>query len=82
MDTSVQLPHVITEERKQGKIDIIRAIKGTHKYNTRSRVNHVTTFKNTPKIFKMDMTDTAKTHIGSDYISHIDPKKIQSQCNH
>ena len=26
--------------------------KVTHKYNTRSRVNHVTTFKNTPKIFK------------------------------
>ena len=50
-------------------------IKGTHEYNTRSRVNHVSTFKNTPKMFKMDMIDTSKTHIGSDYISNTDPKK-------
>ena len=49
--------------------------KGTHNYNTSSRVNHVTTFKNTPKIFQMDMTDTAKTYIGSYYIAHTYPKK-------
>ena len=35
----------------------------------------MTTFKNTPKMFKMDMTDTATTHIGSDYTAKIDPKK-------
>ena len=44
-DTPVSLPHVIPEGKKQGKSDIIRARKVTHKYNTRSRVNHVTTFK-------------------------------------
>ena len=52
--------------RKTGKSDIRRAKKGTHKYNTRSGVNHVTTVKNPPKTFKMDVTDTAKTHIVSD----------------
>ena len=51
---------------------------GTHKYNTRSstkRVKHVTTFKNTPNVFKMDAIDTFKTHIGTDYIARIDPKR-------
>ena len=42
------------------------ARKGKHKYNTRSRVNHVKTFKNKPKMFKIDTTDTSKTHIGTD----------------
>ena len=51
------------------------ARKGAHKYNIRSRVNHVTTFKNTPKVFKMDTPDTSKIHIGSDYIDHKDPQK-------
>ena len=44
-------------------------------YNTRSKVNHVTTFKNSPQMFKRDMTDTSTTHIGSDYIDKIDSKK-------
>ena len=35
----------------------------------------MTTSKNTPKMFKIDMKNTAKTHIGSDYISHIDPQE-------
>ena len=35
----------------------------------------MTIFKNTLKIFKMDMPDISKTYIGSDYIDHIDPKK-------
>ena len=51
---------------------------GKHKYNIRSstkRVTHVTTFKNTPNMFLMDATDTLKTHIGTDYIAGIDPKK-------
>ena len=50
-------PHVITEFEKQGEIDIRMAKTGTHKYSTRSstiRVNHVTTVKNTPNIFKID----------------------------
>ena len=59
-------PHVIHEAEKQEKSDIIMARKGKHKYNTRSRVNHVTTFKNTLKILKMDTKYTSKTHIGTD----------------
>ena len=51
---------------KTRKSDIRRARKVTHKYNNRSRVNHVTTFKNSPKMFKMNVIDTAKSHIGSD----------------
>ena len=51
------------------------AIKVTQKYNNRSRVNHVATFKNTPKMFEMDTTDTSKKHIVSDYIAHTEPKK-------
>ena len=72
-DTPVPLTHVIPDGKQQGKRDIRRARKGTHKYNTRSRVNHVTTFKNTPQNFKKDMIDTSTTHIGSDYIDHTDP---------
>ena len=52
----VQTP-VIPEVKKQGKIDIRMARTGTHQFNTRSknkRVDHVTTFKNTPSMFKMD----------------------------
>ena len=60
-DTSVPIPHGIPEEEKQGKIDIRRARKVTHKHNTRSRVNHVTTFNNSPKTFKMD-TYSVKKH--------------------
>ena len=51
------------------------ARKGTQKYNTRSRLNHATTSKNTPQMFKKDVIDTSTTHIGSDYISKIEPKK-------
>ena len=71
VDTSEPQPHVIPEVEKHGKSDIRMARKGTHKYNTRSRVNHVTTFKNTPKTFKMDTTGTSKTYIGTDYIAQI-----------
>ena len=58
---------------------------GTHKYNTRSstkRVKHVTTFKNTPNIFKLDAADTLETHIDTDYIFAQTPKNIQSHWNH
>ena len=73
-DTPEPLLRVIPE-KKQENSDIRRAIKGTHKYNTRSKVNHVTTFKNTPQMFKKYMTDTSTTHIGSDYIAKTYPKK-------
>ena len=63
-DTPVPLTHVNPEGRK-----------GTYKYNTMSKVKHVTTFKNTPQIFKKDMTDTSTTHIGSNYIAKTDPQK-------
>ena len=81
-DTPVPLPHAIPEEKKRENSDIRRARIGTHKYNTKSRVNHVTTFKNSPKIFKIDVTDTSKSHIGSDYISHTDPKKMEPLEHH
>ena len=71
---------------KRGESDIIIVRKGTNKHNTRSRVNHVTKFKNTPKMFKMDTTDTSKTHIGTYYISHTDPKQdtiiVDTLANH
>ena len=74
-DTPVPLPHVTQEKKQQEKSVIRRARKGTNKYNTRSKVNRVTTFKNTPQMFKKDTTDTSTTHIGSYYISETDPKK-------
>ena len=65
------------------------AITVTHKYNTRSitkRVNHVTTFKNTPNMFEMETTDTLKTHIGKYYIARIETKKyaitVEPLANH
>ena len=63
-DTPLPLAHVNPEGRK-----------GTYKYNSRSKVNHVTTFKNTSQIFKTYMTDTSTTHIGLDYIAKTDPQK-------
>ena len=75
LDTPEPLPHVVPEKKQQINKDIIRAIKGTHKYNTRSKVNHVTTFKNAPQMFKRGMTDTSTTHIVSYYISKTTPKK-------
>ena len=74
-DTPEPPTHVIPEKKQQEKSDTIRARRGTHKYNNRSKVNNVTTFKNTTQMFKNDMIDTSKTHIGSDYISYTEPKK-------
>ena len=62
-DTPEPLPHVIPEKKQQEKSDIKISRKGTHEYNNRSKVNHVTTFKNTPQIFKKDMTDKSTRHI-------------------
>ena len=70
---------MIREVEKQEKSDIITTRTVTHKYNTRSstkRVNYVTTFNNTSNMFKIDTTDTLKTHIGTDYISQADPINI------
>ena len=50
----------------------------THNYHTISgtkRFNHVTTFKNAPKMFPGEATEKTKTHIGTDYFDRIDPKK-------
>ena len=66
---------MIPKGEKQENIDIRRTRRGTYKYITRSRVNHMTTFKNKPQMFKKYMTYTSTTHIGSDYIYHTDPKK-------
>ena len=46
-DRPVTLPHVTPEEKQQENSVIRRARKGTHRYITRSKVHHVTTFKNT-----------------------------------
>ena len=75
-DTPVTLSHVITEGKQNKKIDIRRTRKGTHKYNTRSRVNHVTTFKNAPQMFKKGY----ERHINNKYrlrlhCSHRHPKR-------
>ena len=62
--------------RKQS--DIRLEITSTHNYNTRlstKRVNHVTFFKNAPKMFKMDATEKIKLRIGTDYFACIDAKK-------
>ena len=75
VDIPEPLPHVTPDKKQQEKSFIRRSRKGTHKYNTRSEVNHVTTFKDTPQMFKNNMTDTSTTHIGSYYISKIDPQK-------
>ena len=74
-DTPEPLPHVIPELKQHENCDIIRAIKVTHKYNTRYKVNYVTTFNNTPQMFKRGMTDTSTTYIDSDYIAKTYPKK-------
>ena len=64
-DTPEPHQHVISEGGEQGKSNIRRARKGTDKYNTRSKVNHVTTFKNTPQMFRNYITEKSTAHIGS-----------------
>ena len=68
-DTPEAHLHVIPEVEKTPKSDIGVERTSTHKYNTRSstkRVNHVTTFKNAPKMFPVEATEKIKTHIGID----------------
>ena len=77
-DTTDPRPRVIPEVEKPQKSDIRLKVTSTYKYKTSSstkRVNHVTTFKNAPNIFKMEAIEKIKTHIGTDYLARIDPKK-------
>ena len=63
-DTPDPQTNVIPEVEKTSKSDTIVKRTGTHKYKTRSstkRVNHVTTFKNSPNMFKIDAAEK-KTH--------------------
>ena len=56
-DTPKAQPNMIPDVEKPQKSDTRMEINGPHKYNTRSstkRVNHVTTFKTAPNMFKMD----------------------------
>ena len=65
-DTPEAQPHVIPEVEKPQINDIRMEINGLHKYNTRSstkRVNHLTTFKTAPNMFKMDAVEKITTHI-------------------
>ena len=72
---------MILEKKPKEKSDIRRSRKGTHNYNNRSKVNHVTPFKNKPLMFKRETKDTSTAHIGSDYIDHTEPKTNKSHWN-
>ena len=74
MDTPEVQTHVIPEMEKTRRDKIIMDRNGSHKYNTRSstkKVNHVTTFKTAPNMFKMDAEEKMTTHIGTDYLDNI-----------
>ena len=69
---------MIPEVWKLQRNDIIMYRSGPHNYNNRSitkRVNHVTTFITAPKTFKMDAEEKMTTHMGTDYLAYIDPRK-------
>ena len=77
-DTPEPQHHAIPEVGEKPKSYIIVERTGTHKYNTRSstkRVNHVTTFKNVPNIFKMGVAGKIKINIDTYYLVHVDLKK-------
>ena len=89
VDTPGAQPHVIPEVGEIPKSDIRMERTGIHKYNTRSstkRVNHVTTFKNAPKIFQEEAKENIRMHMGTDYFSFIYPKgktaTLESMANH
>ena len=74
--------HVIPEVGKTSKSDISMERKSPHKYNIRSstnRVNHVTTFKTAPNMFKIDAAEKITTHIGTDYLARTDPQKYTTK---
>ena len=56
----------------------------THKYNTipsTKRVNHVTNFKNAPKMFQEDATENIKLTQEQTTLIAQTPKKKKSQLN-
>ena len=69
---------MIPEVDKTPKSDIIVERTSINKYNTISRtkrVNYVTAFKNSPKMFQVDATEKIRIHIGTYYFACIDPQK-------
>ena len=60
---------MIPEVEKPQINDIRMDRNGPHTYNTRlntNRVNHATTFKTAPNMFKMDVLEKKTTHICTD----------------
>ena len=77
-DTPKSQPHDILEVGKTTKSVIRVEITSTYKYNTRSstkRVNHVTNFKNAPKMFPLEATEKIRLHIVSGYHACMEPQK-------
>ena len=77
-DTPDVQPNVIPEVERLQRSDIRMEINGPRKYNSRSntkRVNHVTTLKIAPNMFKMDAEEKITTHIDTSYLAHTDLKK-------
>ena len=69
---------MIPEVEKTPKGDIRVEITSNQKYNTTSITkifNHVTTYKNAPKMFQVDAMEKIKTRIGKNYFAPIYPKK-------
>ena len=82
-------PHLILEVEKTPKSDNRVERTSTQNYDTRyiiKRVNHMTTFKDGPKMFSLKATEENKKHIGTDYFACIDPKKetiiVEPMVNH
>ena len=80
---------MIPEKEKPQRNDIKMDRNGPHKYNTGSstkKVNHVTTFKTVPNMFKMDAAEKMTTHKGTYYLTNIDPRKdtitVEQLSNH
>ena len=81
-------PYVIPEVGKMQINDIRMDRNGPHNYNTRSgtkRVNHVTTFKTVPNMFKMDAEKNYNTYRHILPFSHRPPPKkitVEPLANH
>ena len=78
MDTAKAQPRVTPVLEKPQKSNNGMERNGQYKYNTISstnRVNHVTTFKNAPKMFQVEATERIKTQIFTDYFDRIDLKE-------
>ena len=85
MDTLEVQPHVIPEMEKPQNIVISTERNGPHKYDTRSstkRLNHVTTFKTAPNMFKTDAEEKITTHKGTDFLDYTYPPKDTITVEH